>query len=220
MKNIKVFENISDNSKKRLKNLKKEISIQKKEILFHEREIVENVYFIKSGKVSIFKTSENGERKVIFILRDGDMINEVLINGKNTPFCCEAFEKTVLFEFRSIDLLDIMKDDFELTKNILENHQYINRRLFRQLKNTIYIRMDKKLAAKLYKLAKEFGIKNNEWTLIGTDLTITYIADMIGCKRETLSRAMKILQDKNLVRIENKKIYVEMKELSNYFKEC
>ena len=39
-----------------------------------------------------------------------------------------------------------------------------------------------------------------EWTLLNVNLTITYIADMLGCKRETLSRAMKILQDKNLVK--------------------
>ena len=45
-----------------------------------------------------------------------------------------------------------------------------------------------------------------------------YMADMLGCKRETLSRAMKVLQDKNLVKFENKKIYIKQYELSLYFK--
>ena len=78
--------------------------------------------------------------------------------------------------------------------------------------------MDKKLAAKLYRMGREFGINKDEWTLINADLTITYMADMLGCKRETLSRAMKVLQDKNLVKFENKKIYIKQDELSLYFK--
>ena len=32
---------------------------------------------------------------------------------------------------------------------------------------------------------------------------------MLGCKRESLSRAMKILQDENLVKIEGKKVYIK-----------
>ena len=39
-----------------------------------------------------------------------------------------------------------------------------------------------------------------------------------GCKRESLSRAMKILQDENLVKIEGKKVYIKKDELSSYFK--
>ena len=78
--------------------------------------------------------------------------------------------------------------------------------------------MDKKLAAKLYRMGKEFGIEEDGWTLINANLTITYIADMLGCKRETLSRAMKILQDENLVKMQNKKVYIKKDKLSKYFK--
>ena len=111
-----------------------------------------------------------------------------------------------------------MEDDFALTKNILVHTQNTNRRLYRQLKNSISIRIDKKLAAKLYRIGKEFGVCKGEWTLLNVNLTITYIADMLGCKRESLSRAMKILQDENLVKIEGKKVYIKKDELSSYFK--
>ena len=41
---------------------------------------------------------------------------------------------------------------------------------------------------------------------------------MLGCKRESLSRAMKVLQDEKLVKIEGKKVYVKKEKLSDYFK--
>ncbi len=163
--------------------------------------------------------NENGERKVIFILRNGEMINEVSFDkSKTTTVSCEAFEKSIILECRAKDFIKVMEDDFALTKNILVHTQNTNRRLYRQLKNSISIRIDKKLASKLYRIGKEFGVCKGEWTLLNVNLTITYIADMLGCKRESLSKAMKILQDENLVKIEGKKVYIKKGELSSYFK--
>lgn len=220
MNNIEVFYNISQESEIELKKILKIKKVSKKEILFHEKDIVDKVYFIKEGKMSLFKINESGERKIIFILPTGKMINDILIDEKkSSAVSCEAFEKCTLLECNSKDFIKIMENDFVLTKNVLNHLQNINRRLYRQLKNSISIRMDKKLAAKLYRMGKEFGIKKGEWTLINANLTITYISDMLGCKRETLSRSMKILQDKNLVKIENKKMYIRREELSDYFKD-
>ena len=192
MNNIEVFKDIKESSKIELKKILKERQLARKEILFNERDIVDKVYFLKTGKISIFK--------------------------KTTTVSCEAFEKSIILECRAKDFIKVMEDDFALTKNILVHTQNTNRRLYRQLKNSISIRIDKKLASKLYRIGKEFGVCKGEWTLLNVNLTITYIADMLGCKRESLSRAMKILQDENLVKIEGKKVYIKKDELSSYFK--
>ncbi len=182
MDNIEVFKDISEKSKIELSLILKERKLLKKEILFNEREIVNKVYFLKQGKMSIFKMNENGERKIIFILRSGEMVNEVNFDSiKTTTIGCEAFDKSTILECNAKDFINIMENDFTLTKNILMNTQNINRRLYRQLKNSISIRIDKKLAAKLYRMGKEFGINKGEWTLLNVNLTITYIADMLGC---------------------------------------
>lgn len=217
--NIEVFQNIKEESKIELEKIIKIKKLSKKANLFCERDMVDKVYFIKEGKISLFKINESGERKIIFILSNGQMINDILLEeNKSSSISCEAFEKSTLLECSSKDFLKIMENDFTLTKNVLIHMQNINRRLYRQLKNSISIRMDKKLASKLYRMGREFGINKGEWTLINANLTITYIADMLGCKRETLSRAMKVLQDENLVKIENKKMYIKKDELSTYFK--
>lgn len=219
MNNIEVFKDIKESSKIELKKILKERQLSTKEILFNERDIVDKVYFLKSGKISIFKMNENGERKIIFILRSGEMINEISFdNTKSTTIGCEAFDKAIILECKVKDFIKVMEEDFTLTKNILISTQNRNRRLYRQLKNSISIRIDKKLAAKLYRIGKEFGVCKGEWTLLNVNLTITYIADMLGCKRESLSRAMKILQDEKLVKIEGKKVYIKKDELSSYFK--
>lgn len=219
LKNIDVFKNIKISTIEELTKKGSVFKLEKKEVLFHEGEIVENVYFLISGKVSIYKMNEFGERKIIFILNQGDMINEVLINNSTTAGACKAFEKSEIVKFNIDDFIGIMQTDFNLVKNILDSLEKRNRRLYRQLKNSTYIKIEKKLAAKLYRLNREFGVDKGEWRLLDVKgITMTYLADMLGCKRETLSRAMKILQNENLVKLENKKIYIKPDELSLFFK--
>lgn len=219
LKNIDVFKNIKISTIEELTKKGSVFKLDKKEVLFHEGEIVENVYFLISGKVSIYKMNEFGERKIIFILNQGDMINEVLINNSTTAVACKAFEKSEIVKFNIDDFIGIMQTDFNLVKNILDSLEKRNRRLYRQLKNSTYIKIEKKLAAKLYRLNREFGVDKGEWRLLDVKgITMTYLADMLGCKRETLSRAMKMLQNNGLVKVKGKKIYIKPEELSAFFK--
>jgi len=218
-KNIDAFKNIKTSTIEELTKKGSVFKLEKKEVLFHEGDLVENVYFLVSGKVSIYKMNEFGERKIIFILNQGDMINEILINNFTTAVACEVFEKAIIAKFNIKEFIDIMERDFTLVRNILDTLEKRNRRLYRQLKNSTYIKIEKKLAAKLYRLNREFGVDKGEWRLLDVKgITMTYLADMLGCKRETLSRAMKILQNENLVKLENKKIYIKPDELSLFFK--
>lgn len=163
--------------------------------------------------------NEFGERKVIFILNEGEILNEVFVSDVTTTVTCETFENSTIIKFNKNDFVNIMEKDFNLVKNIIGVLEHRNRRLCRQLKNSTYIKIEKKLAAKLYRLNREFGIKKGEWYFLNVPgVTVTYLADMLGCKRETLSRAMKILQNNNLVKIEGKKIYIKPQELSLFFK--
>lgn len=194
-------------------------NLSKKQILFREREEVENVYFLLDGKVSIYKMNEFGERKIIFILNKGDIINEVFMSNITSTVTCEVFEKATIIKFKKQDFIKIMEIDFELVKNIIGVLEHRNRRLCRQLKNSTYIKIEKKLAAKLYRLNREFGVKQGDWCFLDVDgVTVTYLADMLGCKRETLSRAMKMLQNNGLVKVKVKKIYIKPEELSAFFK--
>ena len=68
MKNIEVFKNLNEETYEKLGKILRRRELNKKEVLFLEREVVERVYFIEEGKISLFKITESGERKIIFIL--------------------------------------------------------------------------------------------------------------------------------------------------------
>jgi len=217
---IGFMKNTSEKSKNRFIDLSEVKSYSKKQTIIREKEEVDKIYVLIDGKVSISKMSEDGELKIIFILNNGDLINEISFEEHHTStVACEAFEKALVAEIPINDFKKIMKEDFNLTANLFNCTEKRTRRLYRQLKNSISIRVDKKLAAKLCRLSREFGINEGEWTYLNINITITYLADMLGTKRETLSRAMKTLQEKDLVKYEGKKIFVKTEKLVRYFKD-
>ena len=95
------------------------------------------------------------------------------------------------------------------------------RRLYRQLKNSTSTNIEKKLAAKLYRLGTLYGIENVEdkFILINLNLTVTYLAKMLGYQRETVSRSIKLLNEKAIILLKDRKFYIDMEKARQFFKE-
>ena len=111
-----------------------------------------------------------------------------------------------------------MEDDFQLTKTLLHYQERKLWRLEHQLKNTVgSIYLERKLASKLWKLARDFGIETPNGILIDMNLSITFLSDLLGAPRETTSRVCRKLTDFGLIRIEKKKIYITDREKIAYF---
>lgn len=195
-----------------LKNLKKS------QMLFGERERLNNIYIVLEGKVSMYRLSEKGQKRVIYILNKGEIVNEVNFDNYTSSVSCEAFENSEIISISKGDLLDIMQQDFKLTEVILYSMSKKIRRLYRQIKNTVPTKMDKRVAAKLWKLSRDYGLETPEGILIDVKISITYLADMLGSSRETISRAVKELENMGMVKIEHRKFIVDREKLSVYFK--
>jgi len=193
-------------------------NLKKSQILFAEREIINNIYIVLEGKVTLYRLSERGQKRVIYILNKGEIINEVIFDNLTASINCEGFEDSEIISISKVDLLNIMKNDFKLTEVILYSMSKKIRRLYRQLKNTVPTKMDKRVAAKLWKLSKDYGVQTQEGVLIDIKISITYLADMLGSSRETISRAVKELEIMDMVKIKHRKFIVNREKLSRYFK--
>lgn len=150
---------------------------------------------------------------------EGQFINEVILDRKSASISCEAFEPSEIISFQREELLNVMEKDFDLTKQMLDMMAKKIRRLYRQLKNTVPIKMDRKVAAKLWKLSRDYGVEVEDGTLINLKITITYLADMLGSPRETISRAVKVLEEKGMVKYRDRKMIVNTEKLAKYYRE-
>lgn len=218
LKDLPLFNEIDDKTINLIKEKAYSRSLKKREILFSERQKVDNIYIVLEGKVTMYRLSEKGQKRVIYILNKGEIINEVIFDNITASINCEGFEDSEIISMPKIDLLNVMKQDFKLTEVILYSMSKKIRRLYRQIKNTVPTKMEKRVAAKLWKLSKDYGIETQEGVLIDVKISITYLADMLGSSRETISRAVKELEKMDMVKINHRKFIVNREKLSNYFK--
>jgi len=188
--------------------------------IFRDKFHVPSVFILLEGKAAICKNSASGGQRTIFILDAPTLLNEP--GGQNlAPSAdCVAFNNCKVLAVDTKAFFDLMAGDFELTKVVIDQITHKTRRMYRQLKNTMSTtKAEKRLAAKLWKLCRDYGKPAGTGTRIDIELTNASLADLIGIRRETVSRALKTLQDEGLIVYKKREIIVlNTDELSKYFK--
>lgn len=194
---------------------------EKGQHVFFDKEDCSSVYILAEGIASLYKLNSLGEKKVIFAVGPGSLLNEIMFQPLSPSINCEVREDSLVMVMPRDRFLYVMEKDSGLTKEVINSMALRIRRLYRQLKNTTNsLSGEKRLAAKLFKLAKDHGVKTDRGILIDMRISITYLADMLGSKRETVSRQVKKLTELELIYTEKNRIYVsDIAELSNYFRQ-
>ena len=219
LKDISFFSGLNDETLKYIEKNSKVLKKKKGEHIFRDKDKVQDIFIVLKGKVTLYKMNEYGQKRIVYILGEESFLNEVIVDDLPASINGEAFENSIILSIDKNKLLNIMSQDFELTKIVLNEMSKKVRRLYRQMKNVNPIKLEKRVAAKLWKLSKDYGKEVPEGTLIDLDISITYLADMFGSPRESVSRAIKTLRDENLIIKENKKIIVPDREkIAAYFK--
>lgn len=181
----------------------------KKTILIRAKESVPHIYIQLSGKSIMYNLTHLGKRKILFIFGKDTLLNEHICNQHITSVYCETLEKSQIFEISVAEFIKQMQVDFKLTQNMLEVQERKMWRLSHQLKNTMSsIYLERKLASKLWKLSRDFGIDTEEGREIDINMTITFLADMLGVSRETTSRVCSTLVELGLIKINKKRIRI------------
>ncbi|WP_297206146.1 Crp/Fnr family transcriptional regulator [uncultured Brachyspira sp.] len=216
---IKIFENISSQTIEYIKQFSSLKIYKEKEHIFMDKDKINNIYIIVSGKAALYKLNNFGDKKIIFIFDEGKLLNEHSLQGIKVSINCEVLEDSIVMFIPSDIFIKAMEKDFILSKTILDLMSLNIRRLYRQLQNTTNnLECEKKLASKLLKLAKDNGISCENIVKINVPLTVTYISEMIGSRRETVSRQIKKLSKLGFIEFKDNFIFIkDIDKLRNYF---
>lgn len=186
--------------------------------IFMKDDPIENVYFVYSGKIKIYKSDINGREQIVNIIKNGDMFPHVGFFRKGGyPAFSEVMEDAIL--------IVISKNDFE---NLLLDHPELCIKVFKVLSEKIIDlqeRLEEKILNNTYeqiiklliRLARSHGQKKTETSyLLKADFTNKDLANMIGTTRETVSRTLTKLKKEKLVEIDCKgNLIIEPDKLLN-----
>ena len=217
---LPVFRDVSPHTLEHLWNKGKVENFPRGTILVRAREPLQTVYIQLTGKSMIYNLTHIGKRKIIFVFGPGALLNEHVLNFHDASLYCETIEASRIFVIPCAWFLEFMEKDFSLARAVLDAQERKMWRMGHQLKNTMgSIYMERKLAAKLWKLSRDFGKMTPDGIEIDIRLTITFLADMLGAPRETTSRLCKNLSEAGLIRMDKRRIMIiNPEKLSHFYK--
>lgn len=235
---VPLFQDVNPETVQRLKEMGKVVSMKKGAVCYRASEAQDNVYIMLDGKAIIYTLTRCGNRKIIFIYGSGALLNESIIKPDRTTVFCDTIAPSRVFVIQNRVFCKLMEEDFTLVRAVMAAQERKLWRTSHQLKNTLgSIYLEKKLAAKLWKLARDFGepvrsleaiqadlqqdtVPTVHPVKIGLSLSITFLADLLGAPRETTSRLCKNLAGRGLITMEKRTIIVRnMDCLSNFYKD-
>lgn len=185
----------------------------KKTVIFKEGTRTNNLYFIESGKVKTYKTSETGKDFITGMYGPGDFIGYMSLLGNDNKYNETA---TVLEDAK---ICSIPKEDF--TKLIYGN-KLVSNTFINMLSNNLLERetqlVEIAYASVRQRVAKALiDLYNKEKTLdkknIKISITRDDLARMIGAAKETAIRTLSEFRDDNLIVIDLKNIILKDVEM-------
>lgn len=220
MQKLPLFQNVSTDTLDMLRRYGKVEECPKGRILFRAKEPQEYIYIQMEGKSIVYNLTHTGKRKILFIFGQGALLNDHIFYEYNAAVYCETIEKGRVFMVPSAVFVDCMERDFSFAREIIIMQERKMWRLGHQLKNTTgSIGMERKLAAKLWKLSRDFGVSTPEGIEIDINLSVTFLADMLGTPRETASRLCRVLVEYGLIKMSNKRITItNPQKMSSFYK--
>ena len=193
------------------------IEFKKKQIIYAEGQHPNKLYYIESGKVKIYKTSESGKEFITSLLSDGDFFGHIaLLENKTYLEFAETLEET--------KIRVIPKKEFE---DLLTQHQEIALKVIKLLANNIaekedqlvalaYHSLRKRVADALLTLKKKYEHQNDE--LFSIAISREDLANIAGTATESLIRTLSDFKSEKLISIQDGKItLLEEKKLASLF---
>ena len=185
--------------------LKSGTMIQRKrgERIFEEKEEGSPLYFLLEGYASLYRSSRYGEDRILMVCATGDLLNESSIEGTRTPAAAEALSDVKLLSVDRETFAAMLEGNFALMQAVCRSLSVKASRLYHQLGNANgTYPLEKRLAARLLRLSKEYGSDTREGRRIGFKVTVSFLANLLGAKRESVSRYMSGLKKKGYIRHE------------------
>ncbi|MBM7624138.1 Crp/Fnr family transcriptional regulator [Sporohalobacter salinus] len=212
LKDTPYFATLSEKHLEKIVNLMINREYKEEEVIFFEEEKGKGLFFIKSGKVKIAKMVETGEEQILHILKQGEIFAEVvLFDGGNYPATAIAMEDSQIGILRNKDIEELITEVPEIALEILKVMSKRLRRAQQTIRNLGLKNTESRTASILLQLAKEHGIgsRDNNQVEINLSLSQQELANLVGATRETISRVLGKLKEKNLIANSRQQIVIK-----------
>ncbi|WP_409344664.1 Crp/Fnr family transcriptional regulator [Paenibacillus sp. MBLB4367] len=181
--------------------------------LFWEGDDASRLYYIRSGRVKLRKTTEEGKDLILSLMQKGDLIGEMACGGMVAyGFSAEVIEDAEIGVLPWNELERLLAANGSLAFPFMNWLGHMNRVTQSKIRDLLLFGKQGALASTLIRLGNSFGVSTSEGIFIDIKLTNNELADMIGTARESVNRMLASLKDEGTIELRDGKIVIRRLE--------
>ena len=206
LKSILYFSGLGLAELESIKKLVFEKTADRAEMVLFEGESAENLFFVASGAVKVFKTSAEGKEQILSIVRPGESFNDVpIFDGGPNPASARAMGPVLLYGIKKKDMEAVLRAHPQIALNVIKV-------LARRVRHLVSLVEDLSFRHVIGRVAKILLEHIGGEVGRGPRLTQQEMAAMAGTAREVVGRSLKALEEEGAIKLDRHRIIITDKE--------
>lgn len=216
MKDLEIFSALSPAEREQIGDLALKRTYRKHESIFMQGTEADTIYLIKTGRVRLYKVSEEGKEFTLDFLKAEDIFGEVTffenaVHSMNAvamedTFICsctrELFVKLLSNPETALKIVQY------LGKRMNEYTEHMTRSAFQDVRGRVL--------AVLCKLASSYGKQTGTGFTLAMELTHQDIGSLVNASRVMVTNVLSELRKEKLVHIDGQRITLSKESISMY----
>lgn len=208
IRQIPLFSELSTDELRKFTQISQLKKFSKKDPIFFEGTPYLGFYILLKGAVRIFKLTPDGRDITIQIVEPFNLVGEIpLFDGKTYDSSCEAIEDSTLLFIPKEKFLQLFVKNPKISLKILQGFAKRLRELTQQIEKLTSKDVPQRLATYLIEEYEKQCLDKEKNEII-LNISRSMLASYLGTVIETLSRALRKLQDDGLIVVKGKKIVI------------
>ncbi len=201
LKTIPIFSDLESSDLELLEAVAARRTLRRGEHLFFEDDPSVGFFALESGLIKIYKIAPDGREQVPYFIGPGQTFAIASLFGDGLYLAnAEAVEPSKLWLIAKAPFLDLVRAEPELAVKLLAYFAQWMKRLLALVETLSLKNVEARLAEYILSCAQVEGRPTDDGIVLSLDVEKKMIAAHLGTISETLSRSLKKLKDRGLIR--------------------
>lgn len=200
LSSVSIFADLSDSELDAIKNVCQTRKYPKNSMIILEEEMGDVVFIVMSGTVKITRVNDEGKEVILAMLGSGEVFGEMaILDGESRSANALAQENCEVITINREEFLNIIKTNNKVALNLMTEFAVRLRKSDQQIEALSLDDAEHRIGVSILNLAEEMGVIRKGVVTVENLPYQQDIANMAGTSRETVSRVMKIFEDRGLI---------------------
>ena len=200
LKNVPIFADLSSSDLEKISKKMILRNYNKGQVILLEESKGETFFVIKTGEVKVTKLSDDGREVILAILGESDFFGEMsLLDGEGRSANIVANEDSTALTLSRNDFLSCLESYPKIAISLLEELAVRLRKSDKHIESLSLSDSEHRIGITIARLAEEIGTIKKGVVSIKKLPFQQDIANMAGTSRETVSRTIKLFEDKKIL---------------------